>query len=105
SARCARAAGGGEEWGNAGGGDEVPEPSGGPPAEAPLERDVQLMIQQGHIDEQFEGDAGNLEAEAYTVTQLEGENMPDRRGWSGVYWSPYAILGAGYVRTMFADGE
>jgi hypothetical protein len=85
-------------------GEEITEPAGEPPAQPPA-ADVELMIQRDLIDETFEGDGGNLEAEAYTVAQLEGENMADRRGWSGVYWSPYAIWGNGYVRTMFANGE
>jgi len=88
-----------------GSGEETAEPESGPPAESPPERDVQLMIDRGQMDERFEGDGGVLEAEAWTAAQLEGENMPDRRGWSGVYWSPYAIYGNGYVRTMFANGE
>lgn len=85
-------------------GEEIAEPSD-EPVDAPGDRDVALMIQRGQVDEVFEGDGGNLDAQAYTAAQIEGENMADRRGWSGVYYSPYAPYGNWHQRTMFADGE
>ena len=85
--------------------EETEEEAGEPPAELPQGPDVELMKRGGLIDEAFEGDGGNLDELAYTVTQLEGENMMDRRGWSGVYYSPYARYGNWHQRTMFANGE
>ena len=86
--------------------EESAEPTGDPPAEAPPGPDVELMVQEGLVDEAFVGEEGPaLDELAYTAAQLEGENMMDRRGWSGVYYSPNAPYGNWHQRTMFANGE